>query len=75
MEAELEIDNPKKLLDEAMQETEEKKEKTLKENPYYLGDLVEKRYETDGTGVYRWFHISKDFQTLDEFIKFESYWH
>ena len=46
------MDNPEALFDEAVQETEEEKEEVLKENPYYLGELEEKGFKTDGTGVY-----------------------
>ena len=40
------------LLEKAKQETNEEKEKALKEDLYYLGELAEKGYKTDGTGVY-----------------------
>ena len=40
------------ILNDVEQEIEEEKKKAIKEEPYYLGDLADKGYKTDGTGVY-----------------------
>lgn len=42
------MENPEALLEEAKQETKEEKEKTIKEDSYYLGELAEK-------GFNRWY--------------------
>ena len=46
------MENPEAILNDAEHETEEEKKEALKEDPYYLGNLADKGFKTDGTGVY-----------------------
>lgn len=48
----LEYDSLQDVLREMEANTEQKREEAIKEDIYYLGDLKEKGFKTDGTGVY-----------------------
>ena len=68
------ISNPEDDLKKMVEETETEKEEAIKENPYYLGELEDNGFKTDGTGVYKHFQYQDNFQTNDELMKLENKW-